>query len=112
MVRRGAGNDAVPDDGLVGCVRTGSRRWPLGGHVHKHLFGVPGKQARQVGVEAELDDGVLFLLGGVVVRSSLDDLYVGGLEETRGFAGGQKVGRGDQRGDDEGDGGKKPEGIL
>jgi hypothetical protein len=73
VVRRGARDDGVPDDGAVGLVLLVRGR-PLGRHVDEELLGVPGEERREVRVERELDDGVLLLLGRVVVRSSLDSV--------------------------------------
>ncbi len=77
VVGAGVGDDAVPDDGLVRGVgrrpvRAGGGGGPLGRHVDKHLLRVPREEAREVGVEAELDDGVLLLLAAVVVRTAAD----------------------------------------
>ena len=72
MVRAGTGDDGVPDDGLVGRVGRARAVGPLGRHVDEDLLRVPGEERAEVGVEAELNDGVLFLLGGVVVRAAAD----------------------------------------
>lgn len=66
-------DDGVPDHGLVhdAVVDLGG---PFGGDVHEELLRVPGEEGGQVGVEGELDDGVLFLLGGVVVGTALDSV--------------------------------------
>lgn len=75
MVGARARDDGVPDDGLVGLVRAVGDarrgRGPLGRDVDEELLGVPGEQRREVGVERELDDGILFLFGTVVVRPAL-----------------------------------------
>lgn len=73
VVRGRGGDDGVPDDGAVGLV-LGPRGLPLGGHVDEELLRVPGEERREVGVERELDDGVLLLLGRVVVRAALDSV--------------------------------------
>lgn len=129
VVGRRAGDDAIPDDGLVGGITvvvavvglvSSSRRLvlflllgPLGRDVDKDLLGVPREQARQVGVETELDDGVLFFFCRVVVRAALDDLHVGRLEGGHaGSARRREVGGGDQGGDDEGDGREEAEDVL
>ena len=72
VVGAGVGDDGVPDDGLVGGIDPSFRGGPLGRHVDKDLLGVPCEQRRQVGVEGELDDGVLLLLRAVVVGAALD----------------------------------------
>ena len=75
MVGAGRGDDAVPDDGLVGRVLVCFGvigRWPLGGHVDEDLLGVPCEERGEVGVEREVDDGIFFLFAGVVVRSASD----------------------------------------
>lgn len=63
------GDDGIPDDGRVGHI-VGSR--PFGSNIDEDLLRVPVEEAREVGVEGEADDGVLFLLGGVVVRAALN----------------------------------------
>lgn len=63
------GDDGVPDDSLVGGI---ARAWPLGGDVDEELLGVPCEEGRKVGFEGELDDGVLLLLGAIVMRTTLD----------------------------------------
>lgn len=68
VVRRRRRDDRVPDDGAVALVVLGGV--PLGRHVDEQLLRVPREQRRQVRVERELDDGVLLLLGRVVVRPS------------------------------------------
>lgn len=112
MVRAGRGDDLVPDYGLVGVV-LGAEGRPLCRHVDEYLLGVPGEEGREVGIEGELDDCVFFLFGRVVVRSPLDDLEGGGLEEVHGGgSGGEKVGEGDEGGDCEGDCCEEAEGVL
>lgn len=63
------GDDGVPDDSLVGGI---AGAWPLGSDVDEELLSVPCEEGREVGFEGELDDGVLLLLGAVVVRTTLD----------------------------------------
>lgn len=118
VVGRRARDDTVPDDGLVRRILAGGPAGlacvgPLSGDVHKDLLGVPREETGQVGVEAELDDGVLLLFGRVVVGSALDDLHVGGFQRADGGgARGEEVGGGDEGGDDEGDGREEAEGVL
>lgn len=116
VVCRRARDDAVPDDRLVRRVPTTATVpiiRPLSRNVHEHLLGIPREQARQVGVEAELDDGVLFLFRGVVVRPALDDLHVGRREGAHGWgARREEVGGGNEGGDEEGDGREEAEGVL
>lgn len=67
----GGGNDGVPDDGFgVGDGRRGGGRGEDGDDVDEELFGVPGEEGGEVGVEIEFDVGVFFLFGGVVVWPS------------------------------------------
>jgi hypothetical protein len=63
------GDDGVPDDSLVGGI---ARAGPLGGDVDEELLSVPCEEGRKVGFEGELDDGILLLLGAVVMRPTLD----------------------------------------
>ena len=73
VVGAGARDDLVPDDGLARAVGVlAARIGPLGRDVDKDLLGVPGEEAREVGVEGEADDGVFFLFGAVVVRPAFD----------------------------------------
>lgn len=65
-------DDGVPDDGLVGRVVCTSRVGPLGCHVDEDLLRVPGEERAEVGVEAELYDGVFFFLGRVIVWAATD----------------------------------------
>ena len=67
VVSAGARDDAVPDDGLIRRVCRAGGVGPLGRDVHEQLLRVPCKEGAEVGVEVELDDGVFFLFGGVVV---------------------------------------------
>jgi hypothetical protein len=69
MVGAGVGNDGVPDDSLIGVVVGAG---PFGGHVDEELLGVPCEERRKVGIEGELDDGILLLLGAIVMRAALD----------------------------------------
>ena len=71
VVCAGVRDDGVPDDGLVGVI---VGRGPLGGDVDEELLGVPCEQGREICVEGELDDGVFFLLGGVVMWAALDSV--------------------------------------
>ena len=72
VVGRGRRDDGVPDDGLVGRrVGVGGGR-PFGGDVDEDLLGIPGEEGGEVRVERELDDGVFFVLGGVVVGAAAD----------------------------------------
>jgi hypothetical protein len=66
------GDDGVPDYGLVGRVVRASRVGPLGRHVDEDLLRVPGEERAEVGVEAELYDGVFFFLGRVIVWAAAD----------------------------------------
>lgn len=76
VVGAGARDDGVPDDGLVGRVGGAAGRvvGPLGRHVDEDLLRVPGEERAEVGVEAELDDGVFLLLGRVVVWAAADSV--------------------------------------
>lgn len=76
VVGGGAGDDVVPDNGGVGGVLGGR---PLGGDIDEDVLGVPGEERREIGLERELDNGVLLLLGAVVVGAALDSVW-----ETRG----------------------------
>lgn len=76
VVGAGGRDDGVPDHGRVGLVRGGG---PVGGHVDEDLLGVPGEEGREVGVERELDDGVFFFLGAVVVRPAFYAVWGVGL---------------------------------
>lgn len=69
MVGARVGDDAVPDDSLIGVV---ARRGPFRRDVDEKLLRVPGEKRGEVGVEREPDDGVLLLLGAVVVGTALD----------------------------------------
>ena len=69
MVRTRVRNDLIPDNSLV-CRVVGAR--PLGGDVDEELLGVPCEERGEVGVEGELDDGVFFLFGAVVMGTTLD----------------------------------------
>ena len=72
MVGAGVGDDAVPDDGgVVGIVGPG----PVCGDVYEELLGVPCEERGEVCFEGEADDGVFFLLGGVVVGSTFDAVF-------------------------------------
>ncbi|KUI56760.1 hypothetical protein VP1G_10882 [Cytospora mali] len=109
-----ARDDLVPYDSLVGriiaVVLTAGR--PLGRDVDKDLLGVPVEQRAEVGVEAELDDGVLLLGGAVVIGPARDDLRVDGLDGAAGRPLAEEVGACYQEGDDEGDGGEEAEDGL
>lgn len=75
-----ARDDGVPDDGLVGLVGRSAGDGgggPLGGDVDEELLGVPGEERREVGVQRELDDGVLLLLRAVVVRPAFHSVCGG-----------------------------------
>ena len=71
MVGARVGDDAVPDDGLVGGVDLVGIG-PLGSHVYEEGLGVPGEEGGEVRLHGELDNGVLLLLRGIVVRATLD----------------------------------------
>lgn len=77
MVGAGRGDDAIPDDGLIGrvCCRVVGR-WPLSRYVDEDLLGVPCEERGEVGIEREVDDGVFFLFAGVVVRSASNAVVV------------------------------------
>ena len=81
MVGAGGGDDGVPYYGLVlgdiagdGGGRGGR---PLGGDVDEDLLGVPVEEGGEIGFEGELDYGVFFFFGTVVVWSAAD--AVGGI---------------------------------
>lgn len=69
MVGAGVGDDAVPDDGGVVDI---ARARPVCRYVYEELLCIPCKEGREVGFQREADDGILFLLRGVVVGSALD----------------------------------------
>ena len=71
VVSAGIRDNAIPDDGRVGRILAWCAR-PLGRDVYEELLGVPREERRQIGVEGEFDDGILFLFGRVVVRPTLD----------------------------------------
>lgn len=82
-----AGDDAIPNDSLVGgrhvaavAAPAAPALIPLGRDVDKDLLGVPGEEARQVSLEVEPYRGVLLLLAAVVVRAALVDRDAGGAE--------------------------------
>jgi hypothetical protein len=68
MVGAGVGDNFIPDDSLIGRI-VGAR--PLGSDIDKNLLGIPCKEAPQVSIEVESNDGVFLLLRAVVVRSAL-----------------------------------------
>lgn len=74
MIGAGARDDGVPDDGRVGGVCAG-RRGPFGRDVDEELFRVPCEQGGEVRVEGELDDGVFFFFGRVVVGAAFDAVF-------------------------------------
>lgn len=141
MVGARVRDDGVPDDGRVG--RVGARGGgPVGRDVDEDLLRVPREEGGEVGLEGELYDGILFLLGGVVVRAALDTIQVRmqrlalgggrgaaksaedrGLEErlhldivgaddAAGRARGEEVGGGDEGAEDARDGGEEAEDVL
>lgn len=62
-------NDAVPDDGRVGVI-VGA--WPVCCDVYENLLRIPGEKRREVGFKRETNDGILLLLGAIVVRAAFD----------------------------------------
>lgn len=100
MVGAGVGDDGVPNDGRIGCI---VRAGPVGGDEDKEVLGVPSEEAGEVGIEGEAEDGVLFFLVAVVVRTALDDLDVVGADVGSRVARGKEVGSGDEGAKDAGD---------
>lgn len=111
MIRARVRNNSVPNHGLVG--RIVHPRRPLSGYVHEQLLRVPRKERREVRLEGEFEDGVLLLLGAVVVRPALDNLDVCGGNEGGGWrAGGEQVGHRDEGAEDERDCCEEAEDVL
>jgi hypothetical protein len=73
MIRARIRNNRIPDHSLI-IADLGLRRIgrPRRGYVHEDLFGVPGEERGEVGVERESDVGVFFFARGVVVRTTFD----------------------------------------
>lgn len=78
VVRARGGDYLVPDHGLVlGNVTAGDGGRgvrPLGRHVDEDLLGVPGEEGREVRLEGELNHGIFFFFGAVVVWSAADSV--------------------------------------
>lgn len=81
MVGAGVGDDAVPDDGGVVGIAGAS---PFGCYVYKKLLRVPCEEGREVCLQREADDGILFLFRRVVVGSALDTVDFGKMNELNG----------------------------
>lgn len=65
-------DNTIPNDGRVCGVL---RARPFCCYVYEDFFRVPVEEAREIGVEGESNDGVLLLLGAVVVRAALDTIF-------------------------------------